>query len=63
MALLIYKGTLGPVTVSFGAAGSFTAGEPKETDDALADQLMAKGCFDRATQIKPAKPAELKAEG
>lgn len=63
MPVLTYTGILGPRSVTFGVAGTFTAGEPKEIDDVLAAQLMAKGCFIQSAITKPAKVAEPITEG
>lgn len=58
MKTLVYNGNLGPDTVTFGVAGRFTKGIPVTVeDDAVADQLIAKGCV---TEVKPAKAAATK---
>lgn len=44
---LTYNGLLGPEVVSFGDAGQFVKGQPQLVeDDEIANQLLAKGCFD-----------------
>lgn len=58
MKTLIYTGALGPKTVTFGVAGAFEAGVPKQIeDDAIAAQLLAKGCFEEAAVNKKAAAA------
>ena len=58
MKTLIYTGSLGPKTVTFGVAGPFEAGVPKLIeDDAIAAQLLGKGCFEEASAPKKAAAA------
>jgi hypothetical protein len=46
MTSVTYTGGAGPDTISAGAAGSFTKGETRVVEDqAVADQLLTKGCF------------------
>lgn len=53
MKTLTYTGLLGPEVVSFGEAGQFTKDITRPVDDdALADQLLAKGCFKESPEYQ-----------
>ena len=43
----------GSVMMSFGDAGEFRIGEPKEVEDGLAEILLRKGRLKEFTETKP----------
>lgn len=60
---LVYNGALGPDTVTFGAAGTFTKGEARIIeDDALAAQLLTKSGISEVVEA-PAKSKTTTQEG
>jgi hypothetical protein len=48
----------GPARMTFGAAGTFRLGEPREIDDSLAETLLKKGRLKEFQEAAAAPAAE-----